>query len=1551
MARRRWQEGRDPAPRDPAPRGPARPVNPTGRRLWRSGGRAPAATGKSRRAIKLLFGIAVLVFLLGGAAFAISLLLPVPKPQILLLTANYPHGPIPLNPFAAREAAWIRSQSDVLDGSLASDRSMDGKAMLAAADQAASLAGQNVFFSWEKNTAIVYANSLGAAIWDERKKELVPCLVPEDALAAASGVVNDGCLAVADVCDTLSQSRADHKLLVLDCQRQDQVWPLGVVANDFVKETRRIVEERQKNGLDRDLYVLISCSAGEVAWTDPSEGASTFARAFVHGLSGAADKDSDSRVTLADLFEFVRREVGDWAQLHRGDVQTPILLSPRDGRPESVQLVPLGASRRAAVETSLPPLETPAPDRLRQTWAGYYRKRAGRSTGESEGLERVPTLLLKAESLFLAGDQRGLDAELDAAHSALEARGPSLGGVVPAYSIPMQRLFGPSDERGAMARAVENAATGNADLAAPLPPLAGPRPVEAHFLLMLREHYLTTENAGPRTSHARAAAAREMLKGRLAAEEAATPPLADRYRSGLVARWNAALVGEGDRWRRFHEDRLFAEGALAVPVGPAFDAGADPAAHAARNYASARSTAESVSKAMDVHAALLADLPFLAKLSVKRTSRRQTPDPLDRPERDVRRLVDLAAELGDGLHVDPLSLNADERAKRVERLRASAAEAESLHGKLLAAFAAQMDKAGGSDLPAADQNEWHRLDDLLDLPFPASKDPEQAARLRLNLLRRVRPPVGSATTREAVAGATLEAQDPSAAVRRDRAEIATRLYCLGGERIALPSGAPLPGEIESAVQASYHRLIRPRREDLPLDQLLAAATQAAVRDAVLGEERDPALGEKLGRDQLAWLLRWQAERMIEDFWSGAVGDAAPYYAESGKACLDHADRLAPGGGRDIRARLVALGEIQPKTRAVEKIVFAGYDALPLGLSLEARREAFPAGLAGLRYDADPEVLAVEAASRSTAKDSGAAPFAFDLLLKRTLPTSAAKSITLSPRVAFRGHRFPWTVPVELVNEDDRPAVLVESPRLGNPKLQVRLDAEQTSDAVILFVLDCSASMAAPAPGDAAQRSKMDVMTGVLTRFAESSLDSSVRVGIRVFGMDVDYTAANADNVQLEQQSKTDTRVLLPIGEFSRDAFDRSVATIRYFGSTPLYEAVRQAAADFQGVEEGSKNVILISDGEDSWYPQMAAEEQQAVLRGIKRAYADTGIRIHAIGFDISDKKYLEQIAGLGDRPGSAEQAKKFEELLEKITGIVGSMSYQVETPGEASFGPRRPLLATNQPEEFGPPGRYRVRVLGRGKEVEKTIEMEAGDLHRLVYRKDRLEYEENDFPQPIGRKEAPSSGARFRLLEARPMAAGLELRTSLFRAGGERVGPASFLVRPNKGSAFFAAQGLLPNVGGFHLPEWRITLSAWPESANAGSLEMRWDQKATSAKNLRWEDWLDLEGRPFDAGGAKLTRWRAEGRGAERMVRVTLVAADPAAIGEWTVVWGKESPVRRSRQVYDPTHGVFNGWFGFDPRVEPKALVVARLGIEKASELSIEFPVGSAGLSLPGVPR
>ena len=807
----------------------------------------------------------------------------------------------------------------------------------------------------EKNLVVVYLSMHGVVDGDGR-----PCLLPPDALPydADTWLPMEeviGYLFPKDKLDRLPEK----KLLILDCNRMDVNWRLGLLYNGFADRLEDVFKRADVPGL----MILNSTSPGEVGWSSAGQfQGSVFAHYLYRGLCGEADDDGNNRVSLSELHAYLEAGVGQWARGNRSDRQRPMLLTAEK---DDIDLV----FNRKHQPTAGPIGDLKTSSRWAQVarfWTEYHKPNRKVAHRLRPMLwERFQNELLRLERLLLAGgayegEFTRVSKEVRDLAEQLDEDG--LPGRLAAYSLPLARQLervpkGESaPERRAYLAAAEAswagilAEPGGAGWAERLQAVDAARgqgidAVELHFARMLNRHL------DPDTWRENPGLVRLALSARQSAERVAALPddTNDVLLSQRAHYWTSRSIDGADEERRLAEDRLFIGGPEELGTVRGLYSKLIGADASGGQYGEAGRLGEKVSAAYELRDRARTTTPYLAQWLFARLSRPESSE-LDELAELIRATGELEAELEASLRagawraeLDPL---AGLVAGKLDALQdsfdreCSALEDAGLHdpetlkgisvvlGTPLVTGASRMLLM--EKLLRADSERGEGADSLVgpgaggddratdDGTAEQNNEPTSKYAKRLAAFGQ-HPAVAllAGLVTEAPSPAIEAAEDfnarvvfyqPGRVVRESLATLDERLGKLPRElEEVLRAGgdAPrLPAEARSGL-AEADRLVR-------VAAPLAAQRKTDYRREVVAE---PAV--LLRRLDLHYLLLWHCHRTLEDFWGPAdeEGVARPYFELAGREYLDSAGKLVGSTARASRGKIDLAALLEARTKA------------------------------------------------------------------------------------------------------------------------------------------------------------------------------------------------------------------------------------------------------------------------------------------------------------------------------------------------------------------------------------------------------------------------------------------------------------------------------------------------------------------------------------------------------------------------------------------------------------------------------------------------------------
>ncbi|MGC9441753.1 VWA domain-containing protein [Streptomyces sp. WG5] len=207
----------------------------------------------------------------------------------------------------------------------------------------------------------------------------------------------------------------------------------------------------------------------------------------------------------------------------------------------------------------------------------------------------------------------------------------------------------------------------------------------------------------------------------------------------------------------------------------------------------------------------------------------------------------------------------------------------------------------------------------------------------------------------------------------------------------------------------------------------------------------------------------------------------------------------------------------------------------------------------------------------------------------------------------------------------------------------------------------------------------------------------VRLGIRTLG--ADYPGDD------RKTGCKDTAQLYPVGPLDRTEAKTAVATLAPTGWTPIGPALLAAADDLDG-GDGSKRIVLISDGEDTCAPLDPCEvAREIAAKGI-------GLTIDTLGL-VPNARMRQQLSCIAEATGGTyTSVEHTDELTDKVNQLVDRAADPVVTPVAtqgADACAEAPTLKSGlytDREEFGQQRWYRVDVLP-GQELRASVSVGA----------------------------------------------------------------------------------------------------------------------------------------------------------------------------------------------------------------------------------------------------
>ena len=225
-------------------------------------------------------------------------------------------------------------------------------------------------------------------------------------------------------------------------------------------------------------------------------------------------------------------------------------------------------------------------------------------------------------------------------------------------------------------------------------------------------------------------------------------------------------------------------------------------------------------------------------------------------------------------------------------------------------------------------------------------------------------------------------------------------------------------------------------------------------------------------------------------------------------------------------------------------------------------------------------------------------------------------------------------------------------------------ADEPVPGKLLLMLDASGSMKAKDPSGLTKiEAAKKALTGVV-----GALPDTAQVGLRVYGATVDGGGKPTP------AACADTQLVTPIGKIDKPALTSAISTIQALGETPIAHSLTEALKDLGTA--GKRNIVLVSDGEESCVPDPCPVVKKLTAAGVD-------LQIDTVGFGVNAKAraQLQCIADAGK--GTYYDAKDAPALSASLSKLSQRALRPFTTTGT-------PVRATEAPEEAPTvsPGQY-----------------------------------------------------------------------------------------------------------------------------------------------------------------------------------------------------------------------------------------------------------------------
>lgn len=814
---------------------------------------------------------------------------------------------------------------------------------------------------------------------------------------------------------------------------------------------------------------------------------------------------------------------------------------------------------------------------------------------------------------------------------------------------------------------------------------------------------------------------------------------------------------------------------------------AEPALAREQAYQSAARDGDRLAEILSKRDRAWADLPYLAQWTLRRPD---TPDdrprqPADRITEVVRQLQDLDVRLHALLERDSGSdVTAAAREETLEELQLDSDKIERWRSGTQMSLQDEVDRAV---VRARDEVTLRQTVSLLANPLVSGRKRIALRKQFLDALQRPSAVAGSSPSVVAQTGdddaylTQLASGDHPAVAFAGATSEAVSAAKPGGKQAVEPAWMRLArqgGEVRRALLNFFSAPATPKVSDddekpAPARSVYSAAERRMRSAAALFAAADLGANDpidRLARFDLNEFLAWRGERALADFWGSGDwhsgdggGSTRPYFALTFDELREAARKLSPAdsvAGGEMQARWASLKEKEQRLlAAVEKsAIAAGGNDLSRAPGTTFQRKVplrlaadLPAGDAALFVlDADRQAAPIRLLSFGTRDFQSRLPLTTvsrpatqsDLALEIRRGKTAGESPDARPWTVvwfYRGHHK--TQPFNVVAQREGIQVVYE--RRATPvETTVTVTGDDLKEASIVFILDCSASMATRAAGGAR---RMDVARAALGNIIEDlSRTQRLRVGLWLYGHRLgrrqtggpieaspDWPPPPA-NLRIGNDVDEVLPLVVLDNSVKREFLDR-LARARPWGETPLYLSMVEAMRPFHWpAGAGARHLVVITDGKNEvtdQSPRVVGNQVVEALQADRRSRGQQALKLHVLDCTLGENDELRKLLtsnGLGDYI-AVDEWPKLERTLKEALGLAEYELRSLDARDGRTLGPEplgRPIVV---PGPFLPelPRAFEVRVVDRpalkaklkleGEEALRLLASRRGTREQLVF--------------------------------------------------------------------------------------------------------------------------------------------------------------------------------------------------------------------------------------------
>lgn len=1268
---------------------------------------------------RLLLGGLFLLFAVCLGLLIHSLLFAPPLTPLIAITATAYDYPLPPNAWTLEDKQALGDLDaktlTITDLSDAWETGAREEALIAFRRQLKALAEERRRY----NCIVIYVSMHGAAACDN-SGQATAYLVPP----GSSSLDPSTWLPLRDVLGEIGDVEGLaglHKLLVLDCSRDQANWDLLQLYNSFAGLLPGVVHE---SGVD-NLAVLNSAGPGQVSWASDALRGSAFGCFLRAGLAGEADRpksggDGNRRVSLSELRNYLHLRVDQWARDNRDARQQPEVFTT----PGTADFDVVWVSK--ATLPSRP--ERIVSDDVREIdTAGLWQRRDSLRSrsygGVPAGPNRFDPLAWRDFEKRIVWLERMLDGGAAYDGRVLEVwqqlNGQYVG--VPDEDDGIRGYWETYGERSTLRDTRFH--VHNLPLSTWFGVLEGPTRSSLSDVLRDLQSVPTRENLGLALRQLDSVAESDEVPAlaevqyirRLSAGQSTLPwSRPEDIRKSLTLRhlverlaapadertihWIRPLLDTADEHRRPAEDLLFG-----------LDASAGEAAGG--EWEKVQSACDAAKERTDIVAAAFALRDEVWSQAAYLAWWYSRPAQCDADAaayaaQDAAVAKSFREFIASAHQLDRLLARQAQSQDACEQLRSTLNEVRKRWPAASESGDAQQSVRGEFEQQVASLISADELDargmrqalDILSTPLPSAADRRELRDRvqRFQHVAREQPkeiPDAESVSLDHYTRRMRErwSGHPLLAILRDSEEGPT----------AEPGDADTSSLQNSLVQQAIVASRRLRGIPKTIESLHQSEVDGSVETAIhwsLAEQMirpaapiwypsppvDPIAS--LRKFDLQQLLVWQARRSLEDF-SGVAVDGRPFfelaaddYQHTAESILpltaEQREHLSALRGTRVRAAVngvTATARSRPRATEDEELeVDVTVTVEPTLLEQSPGVKDAPSGyLAIWIRDLSGEVLASSAPQRLPLADE---------VVTLSLPVEPLNGAGPLLRLvaAYRGHEYRSTFEI-----DDFGGQRIDYEPARDATTQITVFDRAQKERSIVFILDCSGSMKEKMLQDGVERTQMDIAKSALLKMlGQLAQMPGVRVGVLFYGHRVGWSkdqpveiltqtdyARISGEISPDLMPSVDVESIHDLGRFdlaSVGKVSHLLKGVRPWGQTPLYLSLVEALNQFSRDDAGTdKSIVVITDGVDHQFtPSSSPVRPPKTGKGeVEQALQNLPVPIYIVGFGVPEderamaKRQFEELAALSR--GEAYSVDEAPDLIKTLQGLLGQTEFTI----------------------------------------------------------------------------------------------------------------------------------------------------------------------------------------------------------------------------------------------------------------------------------------------------